>query len=364
MSHIKGLLLSLLFFSFLLLVLVLPASALLTPRQQRSPCSATVSAVFLHSESRAQLRNQANYETMLGVAQSTKHAFEGTSVLLTGASGGLGKEIALQLAECHVRHIVLSGRNRQALEAVANECHALYPSIVTTILTSDLSDKASVQKLGEEALKACSNNKIDVLINNGGVSSRSDFVDTSLSVDETLLQINFLSGAALAKAVVPAMISHQSGRILWISSVQGLIGIPSRTSYAASKFAVEGYCQSLRAELASSGVSVHVASPGYIRTNLSQSALKGDGTAHGKLDETTANGSPPNEVAVTILDAVAKGQSDILVAATVKARVAIWLRFLAPSLLQKLLVKQYEKSKVPTGQSASPDDEATRPKID
>ena len=89
------------------------------------------------------------------------------------------------------------------------------------------------------------------------------------------MQVNFLSGAALAKAVVPGMVQKGLGAIIWIGSVQGLLGIPQRTSYAASKFAVQGYCEALRGELASSGVTVHVASPGYIRTNLSRSAVGG-----------------------------------------------------------------------------------------
>ena len=149
----------------------------------------------------------------------------------------------------------------------------------------------------------------------------------------------------MAKAVVPNMLTNGSGKIIWISSVQGLIGIPSRTSYAASKFAVQAYAESLRAELASSGVGVHVVSPGYIRTNLSRSALTGDGTAHGKMDETTAKGKPPKEVAVSLLDSVTKGQGDIIVATTVSAKIAIWLRFLFPTLLQKILVSRYDKSK-------------------
>lgn len=122
------------------------------------------------------------------------------------------------------------------------------------------------------------------------------------------------------------------------------MGVPNRTSYAASKFAVQGYCEALRAELASGGVTVHVASPGYIRTNLSRSAIQGNGTLYGKMDETTANGADPNEVAVEILDGVAEGKSDIVVAASISARVAIWLRFLAPSLLEKLLVKRFDSS--------------------
>jgi dehydrogenase/reductase SDR family protein 7B len=334
MSSIKAL--AILFLSSLAL---LQTSAFLTTNHHSTR---KVSFLVLHE--RAEIRNEANYDIMAGVADSTKQAFQGKSILLTGASGGLGKEIALQLAHCNVLQIVLSGRNQEALELVATECKEICPTIRTHVLTCDLSDKASVQQLGEQALKVC-DNRIDVLINNGGVSSRGNFVDTTIDVDEKVMQINFLSGAALAKAVVPTMINNQSGKIIWISSIQGLIGIPSRTSYGASKFAVEGYCQSLRAELASSGVTVHVISPGYIRTNLSRSALKGDGSAHGKLDETTAKGRPPQEVAIALLDAVGNGKSELVVAATFTAWIALWLRFLAPTQLQKLLVKQFEKSK-------------------
>lgn len=151
------------------------------------------------------------------------------------------------------------------------------------------------------------------------------------------------------------------------------MGIPNRSSYAASKFAVQGYCEALRAEVATSGVSVHVASPGYIRTNLSRSAITGDGGKYGQMDKTTANGTcvcvivslsmdklphttccsffflfcagaDPNDVAVEVLQRVAQGKADFIVAATTSARAAIWLRFFFPSFLNSMLVKRYEKS--------------------
>ena len=144
----------------------------------------------------------------------------------------------------------------------------------------------------------------------------------------------------------------KGGCIIWISSVQGLLGIPSRTSYAASKFAVQGYCEALRAELAGSNISVHVISPGYIRTDLSKSAMTGDGTLYGKMDDATANGADPQEVAVAVLDGVAKrrsgskgGSSDFVVAAGLSAKIAIWLRLLAPGFLEKKLQNRYDKSK-------------------
>lgn len=302
--------------------------------------------------------NQDSSTTMLpSVLQQTRDSLEGKSVLLTGASGGLGAQMAIQIAHyCKPKTLILSGRKEAALQKIAEECKsglATGDDDNVKIVTADLSNKESVLALGESALSIC-NQAVDVLINCGGVSSRSDFLDTKLEVDEKVMQINFFAGAALAKAVVPGMVKGNGGKIIWISSVQGLMGIPSRTSYAASKFAVQGYCEAMRGELATSDVTVHCVSPGYIRTNLSMSAVTGDGSAHGEMDETTANGADPRDVAVEILDTtVAKGKADFVVAATPSAKVAIWLRLLLPQVLQNLLVKRFEKAKKKKAESAS-----------
>jgi dehydrogenase/reductase SDR family protein 7B len=117
--------------------------------------------------------------------------------------------------------LVLSGRNEEALNAVERECKQIFPEIVTHIITCDLSDQPSVVDLANKALELC-DRRIDILINNGGVSSRSRFLDTKLDVDEKVMQINFFSGAALAKAVVPGMVDRGFGKVIWVSSVQGL----------------------------------------------------------------------------------------------------------------------------------------------
>lgn len=260
-------------------------------------------------------------------SETTQNAFRGKNILLTGASGGLGQALALQLAHAGVKTMVLSARSKDALERVKAECNEISSSTTIHVIPCDLSNPESVTSLGQQALKLCD---VDVLINNGGVSSRSRFIDTKPEVDALVMQINFLSGASLAKAVAPGMVERKSGSIIWISSVQGLckclvmtvilcfvcrlvngisthshsfthmlqltlgssiVGLPERTSYAASKFAVQGYCEAMRGELASSGVTVHCASPGYIATNLSKSAITGDGSLHGKMDATTANGT-------------------------------------------------------------------------
>lgn len=127
----------------------------------------------------------------------------------------------MQLAHCKAHVLVLSGRNEEALNAVERECKQIFPEIVTHVVTCDLSDQQSVVNLANKALELC-DGRIDVLINNGGVSSRSRFLDTKLDVDEKVMQVNFFSGAALAKAVVPGMGDRGFGKVIWVSSVQGL----------------------------------------------------------------------------------------------------------------------------------------------
>ncbi|KAL7542714.1 hypothetical protein ACHAXR_013022 [Thalassiosira sp. AJA248-18] len=323
-------------------------------RQYKSPFFQPTTASTIMSKAKSSTLQKASHTILsMGAARSppTKDEFQNKSIVITGASRGLGKSLALQLAACNPSLLILSARDKDALQVVKRECSAIasqssnYDSTAATIVeivVCDLSDKSSVDDLASTSLKLAQqtdNGVIDVLINNGGISSRSSFLETKLDVDEMLMQVNFFSGLALAKALIPGMIENEegNGRIIWISSVQGKLGTPYRTSYAASKFAVQGFCEALRSEMASSNVSVHIVSPGYIRTNLSMSAVMGDGGNYGMMDKTTANGADPDEVAANILDCVTAGKTDFVVAATPSARVGIWLKFLAPSILDNML---------------------------
>ena len=146
-------------------------------------------------------------------------SFRDKNILLTGASGGLGQALALQLAHCNVQTLILSARSQVSLDEVAKQCQEISSTATIHTITCDLSNPDSVLQLGKEAVKLCN---VDVLINCGGVSSRSRFIETKPEVDATVMQINFLSGASLAKAVVHGMVERKNGSIIWISSVQGL----------------------------------------------------------------------------------------------------------------------------------------------
>ena len=150
--------------------------------------------------------NSKNFRAMLQCGDVAKEAFNGKSILLTGASGGLGRALALQLAHCQAGLLVLSGRNEDSLKEVGRACQQISENTKVHVITCDLSDRESVQNLAKAAQSVC--HTIDILINNGGVSSRSNFVDTDLAVDERVMQINFFAGGKLCSSSFSFIDSH------------------------------------------------------------------------------------------------------------------------------------------------------------
>lgn len=183
---------------------------------------------------------------------------------------------------------------------------------------------------------------IDILINNGGVSVRSDVVGTQIDVDIKIMLVNYFGTAALTKAVLPSMIARKDGRIVCISSVQGKLAIPQRSAYSASKHALQAFCDSLRAEMDEHNVKVTLISPGYINTPLSMNALTGDGSTYGKVDHATANGVDPLKLSQQILETVLSDKKDV-VFAPFTSNAAIWIRFFSPALYFWLMAQRARK---------------------
>jgi dehydrogenase/reductase SDR family protein 7B len=167
----------------------------------------------------------------------------------------------------------------------------------------------------QDKLKENNLGGIDCLIANAGVSSRGTALSTSQEVLQRIMQVNFFGPVALTKAIAQDMCARETGgAIAVVSSVQGKLGLPLRTSYASSKHALQGYFDSLRGELASSGISVSVISPGYIHTELSMNAVTATGEKYGVTDETTRNGMTPSSAAHRALVAIATKESDCIMA--------------------------------------------------
>ncbi|XP_041856131.1 dehydrogenase/reductase SDR family member 7B [Melanotaenia boesemani] len=273
---------------------------------------------------------------------------KGAVVVITGASSGLGKECARVFHAAGAR-LVLCGRDAARLQQVAQELTASSTdtqrqTFTPSIVVFDLAKADTVDRAAEDILKCYG--QVDVLINNAGISYRGDILDTHISVQRDVMEINYFGPIALTQALLPSMVHRRSGHIVFISSVQGKISIPYRSAYAASKHAAQAYFDCLRAEIECHGIPVTVISPGYIRTNLSLNAVTGDGSKYGVLDKTTAMGMDPRDVAHAVLKAVRHSSKDVVLAGPLPT-VAIYLRTLWPSVFFKLMSSRARKEQKP-----------------
>ncbi len=241
-------------------------------------------------------------------------SFEGQTWWITGASSGIGAALARQLGERGAR-VILSGRDEARLHQVAG-------SIPTEslILPFDVRDDEAMRAATDAAIEWSGG--IDGFVANAGVSQRSRATATDLRVYRDIVEIDLLAQIAATQALLPHLTERDSGKLVFISSVAGKVGVPMRTAYCAAKFGLAGYAEALRAELSQGGISVHVIYPGSIATDVSRNALTGDGSVRGRSDATIDNGIAPDDAARSMLDAVDEGQREIIVAEGVEEAIA------------------------------------------
>jgi dehydrogenase/reductase SDR family member 7B len=226
---------------------------------------------------------------------------------VTGASSGIGQALAISLSKRGAK-LILSGRNTDALEETRKAL-----STEALILAFDTTDYDALPGLVEQALAW--QGRIDGLINNAGISQRSLIVDTDMDVYRRIMEVDFFAPATLTKLVLPSMIAAGSGHVSIISSLAGKIGTPVRSGYCAAKHACVGFYDSLRAEVEKAyGISVSVILPGSVKTGVSRNALTGTGAARGVSDANIEAGMDPAEAATRILDQIAAGEREIVVA--------------------------------------------------
>jgi short-subunit dehydrogenase len=229
-------------------------------------------------------------------------------IWLTGASSGIGEALCPQLAT-RGASLVLSARRVDVLEKVKATCanaerHLVLPLDMLAPDTFAAAFQTVLDRLG----------RVDVLINCAGISQRGNVVETDLKVDRHLMDLNYFAPVALTKLVLPAMLARGDGQIVVISSMMGKFALPARSAYSASKHALHGFFDALRAEVADQGVAVTIVCPGYIRTNASFNALEADGTPHNKMDKDIANGMDPEKCAQQIVRAIERRRPEVYVA--------------------------------------------------
>ena len=258
--------------------------------------------------------------------------FHNKTVWITGASSGIGKGLALAFAD-NGANVIISARNEKNLKEVKSACKN--PDKVK-ILPLDLADFSSFQEKAKIANSFF--NGIDILVNNGGISQRSYAVDTELKVDQQIFEVNYFGTIALTKIVLPYFISKKQGQIVVISSIMGKLGTPLRSAYAASKHALHGFFDSLRAELYNDHIAVTIICPGYVNTNVSKNALTADGSKHNLDDEGNANGMSADAFAKKALKIIFKEKQEAIIAGT-KDTMAVYLKRFFPSILAKVVRK-------------------------
>ncbi len=237
----------------------------------------------------------------------TADRFRGKVVWITGASSGIGRALALAFDRAGAR-VILSGRDWPALEAVRAECRG---GADAHVLPFDL---AALDTLPEQAAAALERwGHVDYMIHNAGIALRGRMADTPLRLDQQVMATNYLGPVALTKALLPSMLARRSGHFVVISSLSGVYGVPQLSAYAASKHALHGSFESLRAEVHAQNVFVTIVIPGFIRTPILQRALTESGGAYGKSLPAYERGMAPEACASVILRAVARRKEEVFV---------------------------------------------------
>lgn len=265
------------------------------------------------------------------------HRFAGQVILLTGASSGIGAELARQFAADGAR-LALAARDAERLESVAAECRALGADAL--VVPGDVAIETSCASMVERTVAhyGC----LDMLVNNAGLGSSGLFSDISdLSIFDTLMRVNYL-GSVWCTAYALPHLKRSNGRLVAIASLTGLTGVPKRTAYAATKHAMAGFFDSLRIELEGSGVSVTVIYPGFVFSEINQRALSPDGTPFGERGFVRRKGETmeTDECGRLILAAVAKRDRELIM--TWRGKIGRLLKLVSPSLVDRIARRAIE----------------------
>jgi short-subunit dehydrogenase len=261
-------------------------------------------------------------------------------IIITGASSGIGKSLAIECAK-RGAHVVLAARQYVTLCEIAADLEKQY-NIKALAIQCDVAIEQECAHLIKQTLTTFG--KIDVLINNAGISMRALFNDVDLKVLKSLMDVNFWGTVYCTKYALPQIIKTK-GSVVGVSSIAGYKGLPGRTGYSASKFAMNGFLDSLRVENLKTGVHVLTACPGFTASNIRNTALAKDGSQQGESSMHEEKMMTSDEVANIILDGVENRSRTLIMTGQGKLTVAL-SKFL-PAFLDKMVYKVFAKEKNP-----------------
>ncbi|RZK39546.1 MAG: SDR family oxidoreductase [Pedobacter sp.] len=264
--------------------------------------------------------------------------FKDKTVIITGASSGIGKALAEELAQ-RGANLVLGARQFVTLCEITAGLEAKY-GVKALAVQTDVSKEEDCKTLVHQAVATFG--KIDVLINNAGLSMRALFNDLDLSVIKNLMDVNFWGTVYCTKYALPEILKTK-GSIVAVSSIAGYRGLPGRTGYSSSKFAMNGFMEALRTELLKTDVHVMVACPGFTTSNIRVTALSKDGAVHGETSMEEAKMMSAEEVAVRISDGIAARKRTLVM--TRQGKLAVWMNKLFPAFTDKKVFELFSKEK-------------------
>lgn len=253
-------------------------------------------------------------------------------VWIMGASSGIGEALAYKFSK-EKYNVIISSRNEIALQKVKEQC--VFSENIK-ILPLDLEDLDSLNNKANEAWELFG--KIDILINNGGISQRSLALETNLETEQRIMRIDFWGTVVLSKSILHKMIANNGGQIVTVTSLVGKFGTKFRSSYSAAKHALHGYFDSLRSEVWNKNISVTIVCPGFINTNVSINALVGNGKNQGTMDDAQAKGMHVDVFAEKMYNAISSKKEEVYIGG--KEIYGVYIKRFFPRLFSKMMRKQ------------------------
>lgn len=260
---------------------------------------------------------------------------KGKVIVITGGSSGIGKALAEKFA-AEGSNVLITGRNLQELEEVRNHLRQAGHDIQA--FAGDVGLREANEKMAEYAIQQFG--RIDVLINNAGISMRSLFKDLELEVIEKVMQINFFGSVYATKSCLPEIMKNK-GSVIGISSIAGFRGLPGRTGYSASKFALNGFLEALRTELLDSGVHIMTVAPGFTASNIRKRALTADGSPQAESPREENKMMSAEECAAIIYRATVARKHEVIM--TTQGKLTVFLNKWFSKGMDRLVFKEFAK---------------------
>ena len=232
----------------------------------------------------------------------------GKTIWITGASSGIGEALSIEAIKKGA-HVILSARNLHKLEYLQQRLEKISPGS-TTLMPMDVTKKEDIVRCVEMVTKTVK--RVDILINNAGVSQRGLVAETPVEVDRMILETDFFGAVTLTKALLPYMISQGGGQLVAISSMTGLYGFPMRSAYASAKHALKGFFETAALELWNDNIKVTLVYPGRVHTDISIYCLDKEGKPYGIMDPGQEKGIPVETCARKIIRAVERNKRSLM----------------------------------------------------